>query len=361
MIEWAMTSSVLILVVLVLRRVWMGQISLWLQYGLWALVLVRLLLPVTFGGTAWSVLNLVESVRSVSVSSAEGTDQMTTELPVVEPDDTLGPQISVVEPDAAVSSEPPQVGAAVTAGPKIWEGNTVERGLAVLWAAGAAGLGLWFVWVNLRFARALRRSRVSLSMENCPLPVYVTQVAQTPCLFGLLHPSIYVTEEVAVDETVLRHSLAHELTHYRHGDQFWAALRGLCLALHWYNPLVWLAAALSRQDGELCCDEATVKRLGEGERASYGRTLLAVTGQGRDDPLLTATSMTGSGIKERIVLLAKRPKTAAHRVLYLRYYEGYGVQEIAQLLGCSAGLVSTHLARARIKLREQLEGTCYEV
>lgn len=49
------------------------------------------------------------------------------------------------------------------------------------------------------------------------------------------------------------------------------------------------------------------------------------------------------------------------RVLYLRYYEGYGVQEIAQLLGCSAGLVSTHLARARIKLREQLEGTCYEV
>ena len=49
------------------------------------------------------------------------------------------------------------------------------------------------------------------------------------------------------------------------------------------------------------------------------------------------------------------------KVLYLRYYEGYGVQEIAQLLGCSAGLVSTHLARARIKLRERLEGTCYEV
>ena len=49
------------------------------------------------------------------------------------------------------------------------------------------------------------------------------------------------------------------------------------------------------------------------------------------------------------------------RVLYLRYYEGYEVQEIAQLLGCSPGLVSTHLARARIKLREQLEGTCYEV
>ncbi len=49
------------------------------------------------------------------------------------------------------------------------------------------------------------------------------------------------------------------------------------------------------------------------------------------------------------------------QVLYLRYYEGYGVQEIARLLGRSPALVSTHLARARIKLREQLEGTCYEV
>jgi len=49
------------------------------------------------------------------------------------------------------------------------------------------------------------------------------------------------------------------------------------------------------------------------------------------------------------------------QVLYLRYYEGYEVQEIAKLLGCSPGLVSTHLARARIKLRKQLEGTCYEV
>ena len=49
------------------------------------------------------------------------------------------------------------------------------------------------------------------------------------------------------------------------------------------------------------------------------------------------------------------------QVIYLRYYEGYEVQEIAQLLGRSPGLVSTHLARARMKLREQLEGTCYEV
>lgn len=49
------------------------------------------------------------------------------------------------------------------------------------------------------------------------------------------------------------------------------------------------------------------------------------------------------------------------QVIYLRYYEGYEVHEIAQLLGRSPALVNTHLSRARIKLREKLEGTCYEV
>ena len=63
MIEWAITSSVLILVVLALRRLLMGKISLRLQYGLWALVLVRLLLPVSLGGTAVSILNTVEGTQ----------------------------------------------------------------------------------------------------------------------------------------------------------------------------------------------------------------------------------------------------------------------------------------------------------
>ena len=310
MIEWAITSSVLILVVLALRRLLMGKISLRLQYGLWVLVLVRLLVPVSIGGTAVSILNAVEAAEI--------------------PDPVLGywggtpPQASITEPDPSLSPEEYQqqyeenlaqwqaeVDAALAE-----TGTPISLGdvLLGIWGAGSAGLGLWLLWVNVRFARHLRRSRTPLAAD-CPLPVFVTEAVQTPCLFGLLHPSIYVTKDAAAEETLLRHSLAHELTHYRHRDHIWAALRGLCLALHWYNPLVWLAASVSQRDGELCCDEATVRRLGEGERASYGRTLLTVTCQGRGNPLLTATSMTGSGIKERIILLAKRPKTALYTLI----------------------------------------------
>lgn len=307
MIEWAITSSVLILVVLALRRLLMGRISLRLQYGLWALVLLRLLLPISLGATAVSVLNAVEGTQVQLPNPVVGhVGGDTLQLSVMERDPSLR-----LEEQYEQNVEQRQ-GEMDAAGTETGTPISLETVLLGIWAVGAVSMGLWLLWVNGRFAQKLRRSRMPLPVEGCPRPVYVTGVVPTPCLFGLLRPCIYVTAEVAADETVLRHSLAHELTHFRHRDHIWAALRGLCLALHWYNPLVWAAAVLSRRDGELCCDEATVKKLGEGERAAYGHTLLAVTCSGRSNPMLTATSMTGSGIRERILLLAKRPKTAAY-------------------------------------------------
>ena len=88
MIEWAVTSSVLIFVVLVLRRILMGNISLRLQYGLWALVLLRLLLPVSLGATAVSVLNAVENAH-VSDPVVGYVGGVTPDLSVVEPDPSL--------------------------------------------------------------------------------------------------------------------------------------------------------------------------------------------------------------------------------------------------------------------------------
>ena len=308
MLEWAVTSSVLILVVVALRCFLTGKLSLRLPYGLWALVLIRLLVPASFGTTTVSVLNLVEkaNIPSPVIGYLEGKRFP---LSIPQPDPTL--PLDEQQVQYAQNGEPWQV---QTDAARDGSGTPLSLKTVLLgvWAVGALTLGLWLLWINVHFARKLRRSRRPLEGVGCPLPVYITGATQAPCLFGLVRPCIYVTKEAAADNTVLRHSLSHELTHCRHGDHIWAALRGLCLVLHWYNPLVWLAAALSQRDGELCCDEATVQRLGESERASYGRTLLAITCQGRDNPLLAATSITGSGIKERIRLLAKRPKMAAY-------------------------------------------------
>ena len=144
--------------------------------------------------------------------------------------------------------------------------------------------------------------------------MYISDAVETPCLFGFFKPAVYVTSEAVADENILRHAVEHELTHYRHMDNIWSLLRVVCLAVHWYNPIVWYAAVLSRKDSELACDEATIKRLGEIERAAYGYTLVRLTCEKRPELLNTATTMTGSGkaINERISLIVKKPKTAVY-------------------------------------------------
>lgn len=172
---------------------------------------------------------------------------------------------------------------------------------------------------NLHFSKKLQKTRWLYERRNDALPVYESDAVETPCLFGLVRPAVYVTKEAVKDPKIMHHVLAHETTHYAHRDHIWAVLRCLCLVLHWYNPLVWWAADLSRRDAELACDEGTIERIGEAVRVEYGRTLIGLTCQGRGYLLSTATTMTGSvkGIKERIMLIANRPKMARYTVMLL--------------------------------------------
>ena len=307
MIEWVVSSCILILAVIALRYLLRGRISLRLQYALWLLVLARLLLPVSFGSTDISVMSVVErapvvqaaeSVRDVDViwQAGNGTVQ--------------GHPIGGAVSNTVVLAEPSAADAQFG---HMENALTLRKILLPVWRCGAAATLLVFLAANVRFARRLRRCRRPLAVEGAALPVYVAEERAVPCLFGLFRPAIYVTQATADDPVLLRHVVAHETTHFRHGDHVWALLRAVCLALHWWNPLVWWAAKLSRQDGELACDEATIRALGESERAAYGRTLIRMACGPGAYVLLTATTMDGgkTSLHERIVLLAKKPRTAA--------------------------------------------------
>ena len=188
-----------------------------------------------------------------------------------------------------------------------------------VWIAGTAAMGIVLTAFNLRFSRRLRRVRRPLEGSNTPIPVHVAPALPSPCLVGLFSPAVYVTEEAAADTTMLRHVLAHELTHYNHRDHLWSVLRGAALAVHWWNPLVWLAVVCSRRDGELACDEGALKKLGDSERTAYGETLLTlVTAKARPVDLLSfATTMTGGkrSLKERIQRIAHQPKQLVSAVI----------------------------------------------
>lgn len=307
MIEWVVSSCILILAVIALRYLLRGRISLRLQYALWLLVLARLLLPVSFGSTDISVMSVVE--KAPAVQAVESVREVDT-IWQAHDGSVEGYPAGPLMPDTPVTVAPSVTNDQFS---RMESALTLRKLLLPIWWCGAAVTLLVFLSANLRFAGRLRKSRRPLAVEGAALPVYVAEERAVPCLFGLFRPAIYVTQATADDPVLLRHAVAHETTHFRHGDHVWALLRAVCLALHWWNPLVWWAAKLSRQDGELACDEATIRALGETERAAYGRTLIRMACGRGVSPLLTATAMDGgkTSLHERIVLLAKKPRTAA--------------------------------------------------
>lgn len=316
MLEWIESSCALILAVLLLRRLLRGRIGPGLQYALWLLVLARLLLPVSFGAARVSVQNLVRDADERAASRVVTYVNQTAPDPV--PSEPAPAQSATAQPQytqsAAAPQSQPEAQLTETARPVM-----LSDILRCAWYAGMAAMALWLIATNLAFRARLAKRARRIEYPGCKLPLYITEAVETPCLFGVLRPAIYLTPEAASEPETLRHSVEHELTHYRHGDHIWALLRCLCLVLHWYNPLVWLAAALSRRDAELACDEATIRRLGEAERAAYGRTLIRISCERRATLLRTATTMNcgKSGLRERIALIAKRPKTAAYALVIL--------------------------------------------
>lgn len=339
MTEWILTSSALILVVIALRGLLKDKLRPLLRYCLWGLVLVRLLLP----------LSLFESTLSLGNTLRELTQQTDSAVTQYEAayDQVLQQHIHTgisVTPSqlreevrqqvfedayAAISEQYSRQGISVPE-PQIRQDAQVRTQtidllvlvtdlVPVIWYVGMALMTLAFLISNGRFSWKIRNTRTPMTVSGYPLPVFVTDYPATPCLFGLIRPKVYLTPEATRDDSLLRHVLAHERTHFRHGDHIWSALRGVCLVLHWYNPLVWAAVRLSKKDAELACDEATIRTLGEDERIAYGRTLIGMTCVKRDPRsfLITATTMISGkhALRERITAIARKPKNAILAVI----------------------------------------------
>ncbi len=314
MIDWILSYSLLILVVIGTRAIFKDRISQRLRYALWALVLLRLLIPGNFGHSVISTANLSASIqnRQAAVSAENRVQIQNGTTPSVQ---------AVVKPEngeAVRQDSGEETETELTENRFSWR-EWIPKIVKTIWIVGAALVGGVFLYSNLRFDARLKRSSRRIRGIRKGLPIRISEAADSPCMFGLFHPTIYVTQEVADNPTLLRHCVCHERCHYRHGDHVWAALRGVCVALHWYNPLVWWAASLSRQDSELACDEAAISMLGERERAEYGRTLILMTAQKNRNVLLAATTMSAkkSVIRERIRMIARKPKTAALTMVVL--------------------------------------------
>lgn len=343
--EIMITSSVLILCIMLIRIVFKGRISGRLQYALWLLVALRLIVPSS--AQIHMAIGSIEEFRIMDLAEAleerfgDVTEQL--EKPVqfhMSLDGPLGEQALafMLGEELNLPSEdgPTSVFVAGKVGGLIW--MDIVRGI---WIGGMIGVACWMVITNIVFTWKLRRERREFVLPEelahlCgrktgeadarkhgggqKTRLYTTEYLTSSCLYGLPgREAIYLTPDIAADQNKLRHVVTHEMCHRKHGDSFWSVLRSVLVCVYWMNPLVWAAAVLSKRDCELACDEAALLILGEEERISYGETLLSIiTGKNRlSDIACTATTMHGSGrsIKERIRFIAEKPKVLGAAVV----------------------------------------------
>lgn len=312
-------SSLLIVLVAALRTLLRGKVSARPIYALWGVVLLRLLVPFSLEldlpsaeGAARTVYGRTELSEAMlpydSVSAPYAAGYSRSVLPE---DDPIQPYLDAGEaaPEYRVELRGEGTPEAETRFVFLRPWAEVLSGyLRPVWLLGTFAALALLAYTNLSFWAKLRRTRRPIGVSDCGLTAYETDAIASPCLFGLFRPAIYVRAE---DAARLRHVLAHEDCHFRHLDHIWALLRAACLAVYWWDPLVWLAAALSRTDCELACDEAALSRLGEAERIPYGETLITMAAKPRPGELLRASSPIGSGkreLKARILAIARRGK-----------------------------------------------------
>ena len=199
--------------------------------------------------------------------------------------------------------------------------------LAWILLAGTVGILLWFAFSNIRFRKRLRANRIEeisgdmkeMYLNLCrerkvkPVPVYFTDPVPGACLVGAFRPYI-VLPVITAPEDVLN-VLTHEVCHLKNRDHLWNILRLICCAVHWFNPLVWLAASMSRTDGELRCDDRVTAAMDEQERKGYANVLVYVAAR-KSMPgigvMATGMTMTGKRLKNRVtaVIQSRKPVRA---------------------------------------------------
>lgn len=138
---------------------------------------------------------------------------------------------------------------------------------SVLWLAGMAAL---LVHAIVSAGKLKRKLATAILLRD---NIYESEFVDSPFVFGVVKPNIYLP--MHMDEGTAAYVIAHERAHLARRDHWWKVLGYLVLALHWFNPLVWVAYILFCRDIELACDEKVVKGLDGAARADYSQALLS--------------------------------------------------------------------------------------
>lgn len=339
-------GGIMVLAVLILRLL-LGK---WLPKRvtplLWALVLIRLLVP--FSISSPLSLPVPTFLGDLAYSYAEGMTYMTFEPAAAF--STEGSAFGQVTVAATASTTPPvdyglvdsieeekqqalavhidrilndAVQVEVTQGiggldwhklvPKLWGGE-----FGGIWLVGMAVVALVLCWRYIHSRRSFQgvyeldeNQTIRETLISCRVNAraYSCDTAKSPVVVGLFRPIILLPASLDFsNEELVRHILTHEAMHIRRRDNLVKLVMMAALCLHWYNPLVWVMAREYCRDMESACDEAALALLGAEESAPYAESLLSMAVPGLGGGLF-ASAFSRTEVERRVkgVLAYKKP------------------------------------------------------
>lgn len=294
-LEMSLMGSVVILVTLLLRYLLRNRSKRFIMI-LWAVVAIRLLLPFSVE-SAFSIFNLIpmnlrasSEVVEISEEAAISHEEIDARQLAMELEEAVQ-QNNVFEyanEEAAV----PAVSVNANAAPDV---KTV---LGIVWITGTSVIAAYCVTRYFMLKRKLKGAKwVNWN-------IYESDTIKAPFVFGFISPKIYLPD--VLDKNEREYILMHEKTHIKHGDWLFKILGMAIVAVHWFNPLVWISYFLFEQDIEMSCDETTVANMDEELKQAYAISLVSFANRSNSrrylvTPLGFAKKHTGrSEIRNRI-------------------------------------------------------------
>lgn len=243
----SLTTSYLILAVLVLRLLF-RKLPKAPQCLLWAVVAVRLVLPIS----PESALSLLPRQAPVSAVQAAYSAAAVRPQSVAQPQQGAVPMLTPVQTEASVSALPP-------------EGQLLSV-LTVVWLAGVT---LMLLCSLVSYLKLKKRLQISLRVKD---NIYLCDDISDPFVLGVWKPRIYLPS--TMDYKQYPYILAHERAHLRRKDAWWKLLGYGILCVYWFHPLVWVSYWLFCRDLEMACDEQAVRGMDAQSISNYADALL---------------------------------------------------------------------------------------
>ena len=289
-LDMSKTAAMVIAVVLLVRLL-LKKAPKVFSYALWAVVLFRLLCPISFETSVSIVPQLPDTSTGYNLAD-ESIDLAGAGMAAYQAvGDLLNGGLGVQHIPTTEVTEDGMTRYVMADWWSVW----ILFGKYV-WAAGMAVMLLYSAF---SYRRIKKQTEIAVPIRD---NIWIADEIQSPFVIGFLRPRIYLPGNLGEKEQ--EYIILHEQHHIRRFDHIFKALAFLALTIHWFNPLVWLAFGLACKDMEMSCDEAVIRKLGGKVRADYSASLLTLA-TGRRIIAGTPLAFGEGDTKGRIRNLAK--------------------------------------------------------